>query len=274
MVSTSHEPAPPPPPLLIIGCGHVGRTLLRRAISQGRRVIATTRDPQRLDALRAAGAEPWLMSAPGVLPDGPFDAIVTYPPDPDTDAAVADHLREHARRSVYISSTGVYGRRGGLVDDTTATDPDDPRAARRLAAERRFRDAGAVVLRAPGIYGPESGLHLRLRAGRYRIVGDGSRHVSRIHVQDLAALCEAALQRGAPGAAHVVGDLLPTPQREPVDWLCERLNLPTPPSTPLDQAHATLRNDRRVDPRGALSELGVSLRHPTYREGYGAILDS
>jgi nucleoside-diphosphate-sugar epimerase len=167
----------------------------------------------------------------------------------------------------------VYGASTGVVDDDTEAVPDEPRARQRLAAEGLWRAASAVVLRAPGIYGPDSGLHHRLATGGYRLPGDGSGVVSRIHVDDLGALLLAALDRGRPGAVHVVGDLAPTPHVEVVRFLCDRLGLPMPPSAPLDEVSPTLRRGRRVDPSPALAALGVTLRHPTYRDGYGAILD-
>jgi nucleoside-diphosphate-sugar epimerase len=65
------------------------------------------------------------------------------------------------------------------------------------------------VLRAAGIYGPGRGLLERIRAGSYRIVGDGSAHVSRIHVIDLV---DAIIRAGATtfaGPINVADDVGP-----------------------------------------------------------------
>jgi uncharacterized protein YbjT (DUF2867 family) len=43
---------------LIIGCGCRGQALARELVGRGHAVRATTRDPGRVDALAAAGAEP------------------------------------------------------------------------------------------------------------------------------------------------------------------------------------------------------------------------
>jgi nucleoside-diphosphate-sugar epimerase len=165
------------------------------------------------------------------------------------------------------------------VDDETPVAPPaarDARIARRIAAEDAWRAAGASVLRAPAIYGPESGLHRRLLAGEHRVTEDGARRVSRIHVDDLAALTLAALARSrrAGPSTYVVGDHAPAPQHEVVGWLCARMGLPLPPSVPAAAAAPTLRADRAVDPSRALRELGVALRYPTYREGFAQILAS
>jgi nucleoside-diphosphate-sugar epimerase len=126
------------------------------------------------------------------------------------------------------------------------------------------------VLRCPGIYGPDRGVHVRLLRGDYRLPGDGSRSLSRIHVEDLAALLLATAdgEGGAfTGRTFVVGDLRPAPHREVVEYLCAAYGVPWPASVPLESVHATLRADREVDGSRALSELGVRLRFPTYREG-------
>ena len=212
------------------------------------------------------------------LPDGlrsllvETDSVaVTFPPDGRTDASVAAQLRDVAG-VVYISSTGVYGEATGRIDARTKTSRDEGRIATRLAAERSYLDIGGVVLRAPGIYGPGRGLQERVRSGNYRLPGDGSRAVSRIHVDDLAQFVLAALERRPPGAIFVVGDDAPGPQREVVAWLVDRLGVPMPPSVPLDEVDETLRHDRRVDPTEAKRVLGVVLAYPTFREGFAACL--
>jgi nucleoside-diphosphate-sugar epimerase len=260
--------------LLLLGFGDAARAVLRAGGGHGR-VVASTRRPDRTAEIRAAGAE--VLVAPALesglvapLAAG-ADVLVSFPPDGVTDAQVAAGLGQ-ARRVVYVSSTGVYGDRRGVIDDGTPVDPLAPRAGPRLAAEDAYRAAGAIVLRAPGLYGVGTGLHERLRAGTYRVPGDGQNCISRLHLDDLATLVLAAFARGRPGETYVVGDLAPVPQIEVVRFLCERLGVPVPPSLPLAEVSPTLRGDRQVDPSRALRDLGVTLRYPTYREGFAACL--
>jgi nucleoside-diphosphate-sugar epimerase len=128
-----------------------------------------------------------------------------------------------------------------------------------------YREQGATVLRACGIYGPDRGLHLRVIRGEHKIPGDGSRMLSRIHVEDLAAFALAADQ--ARAETFVIGDEEPAQHIEVVRFICETYNVPLPPSIPLDQAHATLQADRTVDSTRARSTLNVQLRYPSYRIG-------
>jgi nucleoside-diphosphate-sugar epimerase len=46
--------------VLIVGCGCRGQALSRELVAAGHAVRGTTRDPARTDAIRAAGAEPYV----------------------------------------------------------------------------------------------------------------------------------------------------------------------------------------------------------------------
>lgn len=255
-------------PLVILGCGFLGRTAAKLALERGRTVIATVRSEQSAIALRATGIDarvhPHLDTRiVRSLAEAP-DLLVTFPPDGDLDAK----LTFSPRRAVYVSSTGVYGEARGDVDETTPVDLRLPRAAERFAAERHWRDRGATVLRAAGIYGPGRGIHLRIANGTFRIMGDGSNVVSRIHVHDLATLVLAALDRSDAGSMYVAADDTPVPQIEAVRFLCDVLERPLPPSIALADVGGALRHDRCVRNARARSDLQWAPRFAGYREGF------
>ncbi|WP_437591963.1 NAD-dependent epimerase/dehydratase family protein [Sorangium sp. So ce1000] len=268
------------PPLVILGCGFTGAVVASLRRASGGRVVATTRSSERAAELAQAGIEVSVLPAltaeavDRLVTDG-ADVLVAFPPDGATDAAIAPSLRR-ARAIAYVSSTAVYGDATGRIDEATPTSADGPRAAARLAAEDVYRARGAVVLRAAGIYGPGRGLHQRLLRGDFRMAGEGDRQgrnvVSRIHVEDLARLALAALDRAAPGVAFVVADDAPVPQIEVVRWLCARLGLALPAGAPRDDLHETLRHDRAVDNAKIKRALGMRLLYPSYREGFEACL--
>lgn len=263
-----------PPPLVVLGCGFTGAAAARMRLSLGGRVVATTRDPARAEALSRAGVEAHALPAltaelaARLVPDG-ADVLVAFPPDRAADEAVAAALGR-ARAAVYISSTAVYGGAAGPVDERTPVDPSDPRAAARLRAEAQHVGRGAAALRAAGIYGPGRGLHRRLIRGEHRLVEGGRNVVSRIHVEDLARLALAALDQGVRGEVFAIGDDAPVPQIEVVTWLCGRLGLPLPPAAAPGEVHETLRHDRAVQNARVKEALGLSLLYPTYREGFEA----
>jgi nucleoside-diphosphate-sugar epimerase len=239
--------------LLVLGCGYTGTKLAERVLAKGGSVIGTVRSEARAPYIRAVPA--LTAELVGGL-EGDL-VVCAFPPDGVTDARIAPALS--GRRVVYLSTTAVYGD-ARHIDHTTPVAPDTERARRRLEAERLHR--GATILRCPAIYGPERGLHVRVREGKHRIPGDGTQHVSRIHVDDLVSCILAA----KPGT-FVIGDRNPAPHLEVVKFVCEKYGVPLPPFVPLDQVDETLRHDRQVDSRHALATLGVTLRYPSYRDG-------
>lgn len=239
------------------------------AAARGEDVLATVRSEARLEDLRRRGTfrvtrDPVLEVARQLV-DASTRAVVCFPPDGVTDDALV-RLLAPAASVAYVSSTGVYGDAGGVIDDATPVPPPAGETqARLLAAEAAYRAVGATILRSPGIYGPDRGLHVRVTSGKHRLPGEGSGFGSRIHVDDLAELLLACDR--VRGETFVVGDLEPARQRDVVAWICAEYGCPFPPSVPAEEVHETLRRDRRVDPSRALRMLGVTLRYPSFRAG-------
>ncbi len=261
--------------LLILGGGFTGAAVARRALARGIAVTATTRSEARASSLRAHGVTPLVSpTLDGPALEGHVDedtyVLVTLPPDGVTDAPLAASLApRHAAAVAYVSSTAVYGGAVGRVDETTALDPTAPRAAPRLLAEAAWQRAGASVLRAPGIYGPGRGLHLRLARAEVRLAGAGGNAISRVHVDDLAAALLAVLEARAKGDVSVVGDAEPAPHEDVVAFLCDALRIPMPAWDRAALPDETLRHDRRVDGSRLRARFGLALAYPSYREGYG-----
>jgi nucleoside-diphosphate-sugar epimerase len=256
--------------VLILGCGYAGRAVARLARSRGISVVATVRSLERERALTAEGFHveraPTLEAANvGRFIDSATHVVIAFPPDGSTEAALVP-LLARAFSVTAISTTAIYGELRGVIDDATPIPPPTtPRALRASRAEAEYRRAGATVLRCPGIYGPERGLHVRVLSGRHLMSEDGARTLSRIHVEDLAQLILAT--RGRPARTFVVGDLAPAPQLEVVNFICSAYAARFPETAPPEAVPESLRADRSIDGSAALAELGVTLTYPTYREG-------
>jgi len=261
-------------PWIILGCGYTGTALARRLVAAGEPVTVTRRDP----AVAAVTGQ--AVGAPGLAVDlarpvaaFPAGAIVVCLAPPGTDpAAEIEHLvaaTTTAHRLVYVSSTGVYAPGGGAwVDETWPLEPVTATGRARLAAERAL-PASAIILRAAGIYGPGRGLADRLRAGTYRIIGDGSAHVSRIHVDDLVEAIACAAASTATGPFNIADDD-PAAIGELADAVAARLGVAPPPRVPATsvdpEVAGMLAADRRIANARMKRELGVVLRHPDARQ--------
>lgn len=266
-------------PVLIVGCGDTGRRVAVRYLERGQAVTGLVRSPDSAAALTAAGIEPLVADLDRPLPSLPQAETVIYAAPPpragDDDPRLARVLDALARdcRLVYISTSGVYGDCGGdWVDERRALDPQTDRARRRAAAERRLRSWGgeAMILRAPGIYGPGRLPLARLRAGEAVLRDADSPWTNRIHVEDLASAVLAAADRGRAGRVYNAADGNPTRMAAHYRALAEYLDLPPPPV--IDWATASrrwspmrlsfLRESRRLCNRRLGEELGVRLRYP------------
>jgi nucleoside-diphosphate-sugar epimerase len=270
---------------LIVGCGYLGRRVAQRWRTEGHRVFATTRRPERAAELRAAGIEPVVCDvlAPDSLRALPDVETVAYCVGLDRSAGVpmrtvyvgglTNVLAERAwPRLVYVSSTGVYGQDDGSeVDETAATEPAEESGRVVLEAERLLcqRLPGAVVLRFAGIYGP--GRLIRSEALRRGepILGEPERWLNLIHVEDGAAAVVAAAERGRAGAVYNVSDDRPVRRRDFYALLARLLGAPPPRfvAPPLPEGAG-----RRVVNRRLREELGVALHCPSYEGGLPALL--
>ncbi len=100
------------------------------------------------------------------------------------------------------------------------------------------------------------------------MIGDGSSHVSRIHVVDLVSAIVAAGASAARGFVNVADDD-PTPIGEVADTLAALLGLPPPERVPAASVSPELAGmltaNRRIANRRLKEELGVKLRYPSWR---------
>lgn len=252
---------------LVFGAGYTGSRVAQLAQARGEDVLAVVRSEESVQRLLALGIPATCERADDVARTrvtASVHAIICFPPD-GTDAKLAP-LLANAGAVSYVSSTGVYGELEGVIDDTTPVPlPASPTMRARLDAEAAYRAVGATVLRAPGIYGADRGLHVRIQKGLHRLPGDGSNVLSRIHVDDLAELL--LLSRAVHGETFVVSDQEPETQHAMVTWICAEYNYPFPASVPPEEVHETLRRNRRIDGSRALSALAATLRFPSYRDG-------
>lgn len=178
-----------------------------------------------------------------------------------------------ASRVVYLSTTGVYGA-AEFVDEKTPVAPRNERERARVATEADVLSGTweALVLRPAAIYGPGRGVHVAMRAGKYRMVGDGENYISRVHVEDLAAVAEAGLLSDLTGA-YPVADLTACPAREIAEYCAGLLGLEAPVASPEELVPETRRTNRRVDGQAVFERLGVEMRFPSYREGIAQALE-
>jgi len=281
--------------VLIIGCGDIGRRVARAlqpALVTG--VVSTADSVGRLQAL---GVDPIQLDLdrllfPAQLPAAGRQLFYFAPPpgqgERDSrvnrvcDVLQGDNL---PTRVVYISTSAVYGDCGGdWIAEDAPLRPGTARGRRRLDAERQWLDwsgrtgVAVMILRVPGIYAHDRLPIRRLREGLPVLAEPDSPFTNRIHADDLARVCIAAMRRGEPGAAYNVSDGQPTTMTDYFNRVADRLGLPRPPV--VDRALARqalspsmltfLEESKRLDNRRMREQLGVDLMYPDLSAGLAA----
>jgi len=268
---------------LFVGAGYTGARVLARlpdAVALGRSRSGDERlDLDRDERLRIAlPAECAVIYSVPPASDQPGDprlarflALLPHPP----------------ARIVYLSTTGVYGNRDGeRVDEGSEPRPESARTERRLAAERLLADwctangTTVVVLRVPGIYGPGRLGTEQVREAMPVIRDAEANPGNRVHVDDLATCCIAALSPDVPDGIYNVGD----GDHRTGTWftseVARQAGLPPPPAISLADAQKTfspmrlsfLRESRVVDTTKMREVLGITPRYTNAADGIAASL--
>lgn len=275
-----------PKALLSIGHGFSAQALAPLLLSEGWRVIATTRTAEKAEALTNTGVEPIIWPGTPLPLDEATHLLTSVAPGKDGDPVLAeasDALRaaKHLEWVGYLSTTGVYGdHQGGWVDETAALTPATKRGQARVTAEAAWADLGLPlhIFRLAGIYGPGRGPFEKIRRGTARRVIKENQVFSRIHVDDIAQVVLASIHRPNPGAIYNVCDDNPAPPQEVLAYAADLLGLPRPPEVSFEEADMTpmarsfYSDSKRVRNDLIKTELGVKLIHPTYQAGLGALL--
>lgn len=270
------------PRLLVFGPGYAGSAVAQAARAAGVTVMIASRHP-------GAGEVPFENAASVVATA--THLLATAPPADDGDPILAHHgtAIAAARNLVwigYLSTTGVYGDRGGgIVDENTAPAPSSERSRRRLAAERAWGRIAAGrqldIFRLAGIYGPGRSPFDALRAGAARSISKPGHKFGRIHRDDIALGVVAAMRQPGAGTRHFnLVDDEPAEQAHVIEEAARLLGMTPPAAVPYEEALPGMSlmawsfwaENRIVSSRQTQAELGITWRYPTYREGLRAIL--
>jgi nucleoside-diphosphate-sugar epimerase len=272
------------PHLFCFGLGFSAQALIRRLAPMGWAISGTNRDGQIVEGCRAI----WRFDGSHAIPEAALNGVthllLSVPPGPAGDPVLAFHHDMLAGRRFqwvgYLSTTGVYGDRGGdWVDEDSPLLPNTDRGRRRLAAEEEWMAlAHAHLFRLAGIYGPGRNQFISLLDGSARRIVKPGQVFSRIHVDDIAGVLIASIARPKPGRAYNVCDDEPAPPQDVVAYAASLLGMPPPPAIAFadadlsPMARSFYAESKRVSNDRMKAELGYRLLYPTYREGLQALL--
>jgi len=268
----------------ILGCGWLGQPLARHLVARDVHVRGTTTTPAKIDALRADGIEPFLLSLDPHLSGENTSSVfaspilvLNVPPSRGGEDVQAHHrrqidaVREAATEGavewiLFASSTGVYPNVERTVTeaDQPPGQPDALPGTRRstgravLAAEKRLMDDPAfatTIVRFGGLYGGDRHPG-RFLAGRSD-VGRPEAPVNLIHRDDCVALVTTLLQQDVRDEVfNACADAHPT-RRTVYTRAAEVLGLNPPTFDASDTTTGKVVDNQKVKAR-----CGYHFRHP------------
>jgi 2-alkyl-3-oxoalkanoate reductase len=247
--------------------GALGRHLVPELLASGHQVTATTRSPDKLAALRQAGADAVVLD--GLDREAVVAAVRAAAPDVvvhqmtaladmhslrnlDKEFAATNELRTRGTdnlleaaeaagvgRVVAQSAERAAWRSGSKVkSEDEPFDPPLPTTARAVAAIKHVEDTvpahGGIVLRYGSFYGPGASEFLldAVRKRQLPILGEGTGIWSFIEMSDAATATVAAIEHGKPGIYNVADDD-PAPVAEWLPYLAQVLEAKKPIHLPV-----------------------------------------
>jgi nucleoside-diphosphate-sugar epimerase len=278
--------------LFCFGYGYSAESLARKLSPRVTSVAGTrTSLPDALDTgitLAAYGGDGPSAELSGLLA-GATHVLVSIPPDLEGDAVLRHFGVDLAALPNlawigYLSTIGVYGDcKGAWIDETAAVRPASERSLRRAQAEQAWLAFGeetgrrVEIFRLAGIYGPGRSVIDNLLSGTARRIVKPGKVFNRIHVDDIARVLVAAIDKPTRHCIFNVSDDEPAAPADVIAYAAELMGLPLPPEIPFEEAGLTglaasfWAESKRVSNGRIRRDLGVELLYSTYREGLRAL---
>lgn len=279
--------------LFAFGYGYVADYLgyALKQIDSSWTIGGTTRDEERRRELLARRIRARIFDYQHPIPDPATrfkrftHLLISTPPDDNGDPVFNMHANEllnlpNLEWVGYLSSTGVYGDRGGgQVDEASEVRPISQRGSRRAMAEQQWLSLQQKyglpvhIFRLSGIYGPGRSALDSVRAGVARRIDKPGHVFNRIHVEDIVQTLLASIDNPNPGAIYNLADDYPAPSHEVIAEACKILRLNIPPLIPFEEADLApialsfYKDNKHVLNNKIKDQLGVTLKYPDYKAG-------
>ncbi len=282
---------------VILGCGDIGRRVIKGLISQGHNVtdiIGLVNSHESTELCAGLGVIGLRFDLDKLNRNLSFcsqsDVYYMIPPQKSgiedfRSKAVLSHFSEnniHPNKIVLISTTGVYGDCDGeWVTEQSETNPQTERGKRRLNSEQQWSAWGkknkvpVAILRVPGIYAHSRLPRQRIEKGIPVVRSVECGYTNRVHADDLALMCIAAMRKSKAGEIFNATDGSPGKISEYLQEAAKALNLKPLPEISMTEGESLLSKEmlsylsesRKISNKKILKILGIDLRHPNFREG-------
>tara|TARA_B100001057_G_scaffold35638_1_gene32253 strand:- start:149 stop:997 length:849 start_codon:yes stop_codon:yes gene_type:complete len=277
--------------LLIFGYGYTANYLNKIIESDFDNIFVTSREPSKINKNLIAQTVNFNDSS-SILSNSENNIthiICSIPPDLNGDPAFLKFHKNLKKLSSlkwigYLSATSVYGDHDGkFVDENSELKSNNQRGLNRILAEEqwlKFCDENNILLnifRIAGIYGPGRNIFERIKNNEYKLVIKPNHFFSRIYIIDLIHCIREAMLRCEYTEIYNVSDDLPSNIQDVVKYICDKIEIEKPDIINFEKLENEMtrsfyKDNKKVNNRLIKKKFNISLKFPTYREGYDEII--
>jgi len=279
--------------LLCFGFGFCAATLTKHLQAQNWQISATCREAEKTARLEKNAIRPILLDGRKLTPKQIGDAthiLLSAAPDEKIGdpifALAGEALQDMAAQFAwagYLSTTSVYGDYGGAwVDENTPLNATTKRGQRRIAAEKAWATTNLPMhyFRLAGIYGPGRNALKSLENGTAQRIDKQGQVFSRIHVEDIAQILMASMAQANLGRIYNLCDDEPAAPQKVIEYAADLMKRPSPARGGFRERRvggmgdAVGSDNEGVKNTRVKTQLGITLKYPTYREGLTELWES
>ena len=279
--------------VLIYGYGYVARFLSEKIIANGNTVIATTRDPNKINVQKdkLTLIHPDKVNSKLVeYGDEITHLIVSVPPNESGDIFLKQYKDSLLNMSSlkwigYLSATNVYGDHNGeYVSEFSSLKGTTSKGINRIKAEGQWTEHSKEnnlplhIFRIAGIYGPERNIFERIKLNKFNHIIKNDQYFSRIYISDLVNILFASMNKPNPINIYNIADDMPSSMCDVVEFICQKTSCTIPEKISFEDLDKKQQQDsfysenKRINNRLLKEDLGIILKYPSYREGYEEII--
>jgi len=278
--------------LLSFGHGYSAHALERLLPFDDWKILATTRSLEKSNVITNCKVSAFIWPGTDLVSEikNATHILLSIPPNMDGDPVFLEYgntiaSSKNLKWIGYLSTTGVYGdHRGGWVDENTPLKPTTERGIKRVLAERQWLELAKEsslplnIFRLAGIYGLGRGPFSKVLAGTAKRIIKKGQVFSRIHVDDIAQILLASINKPNLTGVYNVCDDLSAPPEDVLSYAAELLKKEIPPEIDFldadmsEMARSFYAESKRVDNKKVKTKLGVILKYPNYKVGLESLL--
>lgn len=267
--------------IAILGCGYIGSAIAALWKKKGHVITATTRTPEKLEALTKVAQKSVLFKGTDeeqlVSMIAGNDVIVfaiAADSVEDYEYAYLDSAKNFRhlalgmdlpKQLIYVGSTSIYGdHHGQFVDETSPLLAKTDGAKILIETEKTFQSLQEVgwevcLFRFAEIYGPEREISERIKMSKgHPLAGTGEQYTNMVHKADCIAAIDFAMRHHLEGVYNLADDDHPT-RRELYDQIALKYSLPKVQWNPL---HPPLHAGNKRVSNHKIKTEGFAFLHP------------